>query len=446
MVGADGEIRYAEHRGAQLAFRTWGDGPPLIYVASQFIPVAAMDGEPAHERFLHALSSFATLIVFDRRGVGLSDPMDETPTIDDWSGQVETVITGAGFDDAYVLGHGAGGMPASTLAATRPHRVRGLILAMAYGRAVMPAGAGIEQLLASARPNEEAPPVDFLAELAPSRVGDARFRQWWSSAGRRGASPAVAQTLLALNASGDVTALVPSIEVRTLVIRRPDFRGPIFGAFFGDDIPGATVVDVPGIDVLPWLPDSDAVVAEIEDFITGQRGHTPVQRSLLTIMFTDVVGSTASAVRLGDGRWRDLLEGHDRLMREELARHDGHEIDTAGDGFLTTFATPSQAVRCATRLHRVMADIGLQLRVGIHCGEVEVRARNIAGISVHIAARTQAKANPDETLVTSTAREAMTGADVAFVDRGRHTLKGVAGRWALYAIAPPDDRSSRAER
>ena len=133
-------------------------------------------------------------------------------------------------------------------------------------------------------------------------------------------------------------------------------------------------------------------------------------------------------------------------MREELARHEGHEVDTAGDGFLTTFATPSQAVRCATRLHRVMADIGLQLRVGIHCGEVEVRARSIAGISVHIAARTQAKANPGETLVTSTARQAMTGADVAFVDRGRHTLKGVAGRWALYAIAPPVDRSARTER
>src|SRR5437588_7178729 len=163
MVG-DGEIRYAEHRGAQLAFRTWGDGPPLIYVPSQFIPVAAMDEEPAHERFLHALASFATLIVFDRRGVGLSDPMDGPPTIDDWAGQVEAVITGAGFDDAYVLGHGAGGMPASTLAATRPRRVRGLILAMAFGRLVLPPGAGIEQAQASARPNEEAPPIDFLAQ------------------------------------------------------------------------------------------------------------------------------------------------------------------------------------------------------------------------------------------------------------------------------------------
>ena len=207
----------------------------------------------------------------------------------------------------------------------------------------------------------------------------------------------------------------------------------------GSEIPAATVVDVGGIDLLPWLPDSEAVVAEIEDFLTGERGHTPVRRSLLTIMFTDVVGSTASAVRLGDERWRELLEGHDRVLREELARHDGHEVDTAGDGFLSTFATPSQAVRCATRLHRAMAEIGLQLRVGIHCGEVEVRASGsaIAGVAVHIAARTQAKAHPGETLVTSTARDAMTGADVAFVDRGRHVLKGVTGRWALSAVAPP---------
>jgi class 3 adenylate cyclase len=434
MAAHGGELRYAEHDGAQLVYRMWGEGPPLLYVSSQFIPITAMDEEPAFERFIAQLASFATVIAFDRLGVGLSDPMHDDPTVEDWSAQLESVLDAAGFESGFVLGHGWGGLPSVTLAATHPARVDGLVLAMAAGWGETPGGFAVDEMVATARPSGQPASLDLLSLLSPTRADDVAFRRWWDSAGQRGASPAVAQQLLALQASADVTALIPEVDVPTLVIDRPDApRAWTSDAPFGADIEGARVVEVDGIDFLLWLPDSDAVVAEIEDFLTGERRAAPGHRQLLTVVFTDIVGSTTAATRLGDDRWRDVLETHDRRMRSELQRHGGTEVDTAGDGFLSTFTTPSAAVRCARRLHRAMADIDLQLRVGIHCGEVEVREHSIAGIAVHLGARVQAKAEPGETWVTSTVREAMIGSPFAFSERGAHELKGVPGSWHLYA-------------
>jgi class 3 adenylate cyclase len=435
--GNSGELRYAEHDGAHLAYSMRGGGPPLLYVPSQFIPIIAIDEEPAYERFIMRLATFATVILFDRRGVGLSDPMRDSPTVEDWTAQLEAVLDAAGIDSAYLLGHAWGGLATVRLAAFRPERVRGLVLAMAVGRGAPPVDAEIDDVLASARPSPTpSPSLDMLRVLSPSRADDAAFRGWWDSAGRRGASPAVARQLLELQVSADVTSLFPLIDVPTLVIDRPNAHMSLIGsAPFGADIEGARVVEVDGIDGLIWLPDSDAVVAEIEDFVTGARRPLPPKRQLLTVMFTDVVGSTTAAVRMGDDRWRDVLDTHDRLLRAELARHGGTEIDSAGDGFLSTFTTPSAATRCAQRLHRAMAEIGVQLRVGIHCGEIERRADNIAGIAVHIGARVQAKAAPGETWVTSTVKEAMTGSEFAFTERGVQELKGVPGPWHLYVVA-----------
>lgn len=443
MAGADGDIRYAAHGDTHLAYRVWGEGPPVVYLPSQFIPVVAMDEEPAYERFISRLASFSTLIAFDRLGIGLSDPIpsEDHATVDRWAAQVLSVLDAAGVDRAYVLATLGGGMPAVTVAAQRPERVIGLILAMAvanFGAAASDASV-LERLKESASPDYEADhgrDIDFLAEMAPTRASDPRYRSWWDNAGRRGASPAVARTYLAIHALGDVMPLVPEVTVPTLVIDRPAHRSVyVQGDYrFGMAIPGARLAEVPGIDSLPWLPDSEALVAEVEDFVTGARRPSAATRSLLTIMFTDVVGSTTTAASLGDDGWRDLLEMHDRLMRRELARSDGHERNTAGDGFLATFPGPTQAVQCAARLHRVMGELGLQLRVGIHCGEVEVRENNIAGIAVHLAARVQAAAEPGQTLVTSTVKEAMTGSSFTFDDRGRHTLKGVPDEWCLFAL------------
>jgi class 3 adenylate cyclase len=436
----DGELRYAPHGDAHLAYRTWGQGPALLWLPSQFIPVMSMDDEPAYERFLLRLAGFGTVIAFDRLGIGLSDPMPpgERPTAAEWAAQCLSVLDAAEVERAFLVAHAGGGMPAVILAVRHAERVAGLISALAvsdYGIEDID-GEVLERVRSSARPGADSE-VDFLAVLAPSRADDEGFRRWWNSAGQRGASPAVAQLLLEMQGRENVNDLVPEITVPTLALYRPDYAttwlsgNPRFAA----TVPGAHVVEVAGIDALPWLPDSDAVIAEIEDFVTGARRAITGSRALLAVMFTDVVGSTETAARLGDDRWRDLLETHDRVMRRHIERHGGTEIDTAGDGFLSTFATPSQAVQCAARLHLAMAEVGLQLRVGIHCGEVEVRGHNIAGMTVHLAARVQAKAEAATTFVTGTVRDAMVGSRLTFTDQGTHTLKGVPGEWPLYAVS-----------
>lgn len=430
-----GEVQYALHGESHVAFRMWGDGPPLLYVPSQFIPIAAIEEEPAYERFIARLSSFATVIVFDRQGIGLSDPMRERPTVEDWASQLEAVLDAASFDSSYLLAHAWGGLAAVTLTASRPERVRGLILAMAAGAPSRPIDASIEDVIATARPSAPSTAVDFLRLLAPTRADDVAFRRWWDSAGRRGASPAVAQQLLALHVAADVTHLIPKVRVSTLVIDRPEARPSLRGDVpFGVEIVDARLVEVDGNDVLVWLGDIDDLTAEIEDFVTGSRQPVTAERELLAVMFSDIVGSTERAARLGDRRWREALDAHDRLMRAELQRHSGTARNTAGDGWLSTFATPSAAARCAARLHRVMADIGIQLRIGIHCGEVERRGGNIAGIAVHLAARVEARATPGETWVTRTVKDAMDGSGFALGERGVHELKGISGAWELYAL------------
>jgi pimeloyl-ACP methyl ester carboxylesterase len=331
----DGELRYATHGDGHLAYRTWGTGPALLWLPSEFIPVMSMDDEPAYERFLQRLASFATLIAFDRRGIGLSDPMapGARPTAEEWAAQALSVLDAIGVDRAHLLAHAGGGMAAVMLAARYPERVAGIISALAvmnYGAAGGEDGM-LERVLGSATPGA-VDRVDFLAVLAPSRADDEGFRRWWNHAGQRGASPGVAQLLLETIVTEDVTHLLPALAVPTLVLHRPDYPVQILSGDFlsASAIPGARVVDVAGIDALPWLPDSDAIVAEVEDFVTGARRAVTGTRALLTVMFTDVVGSTETAARLGDDRWRDLLETHDRIMRRHLERHGGTEIDKIG--------------------------------------------------------------------------------------------------------------------
>jgi class 3 adenylate cyclase len=429
------DILYAPHGDVHLAYRMWGDGPPLLYVPSQFVPIVAMDEEPAYERFLARLASFSTLIVFDRNGIGHSDPMRVEPSIDDWAAQMVSVLDAAKFESSYIVAHGYGGLPAVTLAATQPERVLGLVLAIAASHAAPPEGRSADDLIATARPSQTSD-FDFLSVLAPTRAHDVAFRAWWDSAGRRGASPAVAQQLIRLNSSGDVRPLASLVQAPTLVIDRPSAHAALSSpGGFGAEIPDSRTVEIDSPDVLAWLSGSDDVLAEIEEFVTGSRPALQAQRRLLAVMFTDIVGSTSAAADVGDDRWRDMLDIHDRVLRAELARHGGKEIDSAGDGFLSTFTTPTDAVRCARRLHTEMERVGLRLRIGLHCGEVEVRGENIAGIGVHLAARAQAQAQPGETLVTSTVREALIGSEFVFASRGAHELKGFPDPWELFGVA-----------
>ena len=433
MAGTEGELRYAPHRDRHLAFRTWGEGPPLLYVPSQWIPISEMTDEPEYERFLQGLASFATVIAFDRLGVGQSDPMDGPPTVDDWVDQMESVLAGAGVDSAHVLANGISGAAAVVLAERAPDRVRSLVLAMAAVGFRLPDDFDMTPIRGSAVPGATGDVVDFLALLVPSRAGDPRFRQWWDRAGRRGAAPAVAQALLEMQSRVDALEASRRVTVPTLVLRRGRPAG--FSQGVEAEVPDSLVVQLEGRDVLAFV-DSDAVVTEIEAFLTGQRRAAPTVRPMLTLMFTDVVGSTSAAAELGDRRWRDLLEEHDRLLRHTVERHGGTAVDTAGDAFVSTFPAPTAALRCAARLHREMEDLGLQLRVGIHCGEIEVRDRNIAGIAVHLAARVEALADPGTTFVSSTVREATLGSGHTFEPRGEHQLKGVPGVWSLWAAGP----------
>ena len=273
-----GEIRYAEHGDAHLAYRVWGEGPPLLWVTSQFIPVSAMDEEPAYERFLMRLASFATVIAFDRLGIGLSDPMTEAPTAEDWTAQLESVMTAAGFDSAFLVAHGFGGIPAVTFAATRSERVRGLVLALALA-GVDVAPEDIEQITATARPGIAGEEYDMLRGLAPSRADDPAFRRWWDDAGRRGARPAVAKALLTLQAHASATHYLDPVSAPTLIISRPQHVSIRTMRLLEAEVPGARRIQVAGIDIFPWLPDSDTIVAEVEDFVTGER-HGDPQRAL----------------------------------------------------------------------------------------------------------------------------------------------------------------------
>ena len=275
-------------------------------------------------------------------------------------------------------------------------------------------------------------------EVAPSVANDAEFRQWWELAGRRGASPGTARALLRVAMESDVRAVLPAIQIPTLVVHlRDDPITPIrAGRYIADHVPGAHWVEVPGADDYWWASDSAGVVLdEVEEFVTGVLGTPPQNRVLSTILFTDIVSSTVRAIELGDHRWRDMLDSHDKAVRRQLARFRGTEVNTTGDGFLATFEGPARAVECACAIRDVARQLGVEVRSGVHTGEIELRGDDIAGVAVHIAARVAALAQPSTVWVSRTVTDLVAGSGIRFSDRGNHDLKGVPGTWALYAVA-----------
>jgi class 3 adenylate cyclase len=279
---------------------------------------------------------------------------------------------------------------------------------------------------------------DFLLEVAPSVANDAGFRQWWEEAGRRGASPGTARALLRVAMESDVRAVLPAIRIPTLVVHlRDDPLIPInAGRYIADHIGEAHWVEVPGADDYWWASDSAGVVLdEVEEFVTGVLATPPENRVLSTVLFTDIVSSTVRAIELGDHRWRDMLDGHDKAVRRQLARFRGKEVNTTGDGFLATFDGPARAVECACAIRDAARQLGVEVRSGVHTGEIELRGDDVAGVAVHIAARVAALAEPSTVWVSRTVTDLVTGSGIGFSDRGNHDLKGVPGTWALFAVA-----------
>jgi pimeloyl-ACP methyl ester carboxylesterase len=435
--------RYARSDGVHIAYQVVGDGPfDLVFVPGWVSNVEECWDQPGLAAFLERLASFSRLILFDKRGTGLSDrvPNGRLPTLEDRMDDVRAVLDDVGSERAALFGHSEGGSMSVLFAATYPRRTRALITFGIFARRKRspdypwaPSDAERTDAIADVLRAWGSP--DLVRSLAPSRADDERFLAQLATYFRRSASPGAAADLLRMNTDIDVRAILPTIRVPTLVLHRTDDRDALVeeGRWLASQIPGATFVELRGADHIFWIGDTDAVLAEIEAFLTGVRPQREPERVLATVLFTDIVASTETAARLGDRRWRELLESHRAEVRAALARWRGDEIDTTGDGFLAVFDGPARAVRCAAAIRDAAATSGLQVRAGLHTGEIERHGRQVSGIGVHIAARVIGAAADGEVVASSTVRDLVAGSGITWSDRGLHRLKGVPEEWHLYA-------------
>ncbi|TMK81489.1 MAG: adenylate/guanylate cyclase domain-containing protein [Actinobacteria bacterium] len=415
----------------------------LVYVMGWVSNIDLFWAEARLERFLSRLASFSRLILFDKRGTGLSDrvPNDQLPTIEQRMDDVRAVMDAAGSERAALFGVSEGGPMAAVFASTYPQRTSALVMYGTYAKRVR-----TEDYPWAPTPEERQRWYDLLqrdwgrdadlAVLAPSIADDPQVRQWWGSYLRQSASPGAALALARMNTQIDIRQVLPAIRVPTLVIHRTGDRDIDVGGarWMAERIPGARYVELPGDDHLPWAGDQDALLGEIEEFLTGVRHVDVSDRVLATVLFTDIVGSTERAAAVGDREWRELLSRHHALVRREVERFRGREIDTAGDGFLVSFDGPARGIRCACAIRDGVRAIGLEIRAGLHTGECEVMGDQLTGLAVHTGARVAALAGPSEVLVSSTVRDLVAGAGLEFADRGEHELKGVPGSWHLFAV------------
>lgn len=436
------ETRYAKSGGLNIAYQVVGDGPfDLLYVPGWISNIELMWENPAQARLLERLAAFSRLILFDKRGTGLSDPvpLDLLPTLEERMDDVRAVMDAAACERAAIFGSSEGGLMSVLFAASHPNRTRALVTHAIYAKRLWSSdypwaptpearAAEIEQIERSWGGEMD------ISSLAPS--ADESFKRRAVAYIRRSASPGAAVALLRMNSQIDVRDVLPTIRVPTLVLHRTgDLDVNVEeGRWIASEIPGAKYVELPGDEHLIWAGNVDELVDEVEEFLTGTRPVQEAERVLATVLFSDVVGSTERAADLGDRRWRDLLERHFEVVRRELGRFRGEEIETAGDGFLATFDGPARAVRCATAIRSAVQPLGLEVTAGVHTGEVERLGSGIAGIAVHTGARVAAVAGPGEVLVSSTVKELVAGSGLEFEDRGPHDLKGVPGEWRLYAV------------
>jgi class 3 adenylate cyclase len=447
------EIRYADSGGVFIAYQTVGSGDrDLLIIMDGFIPIDTMDDEPRLARSMRRLASFARLIRFDRRGIGLSDPVSPhaPPTLEQWVEDALAVLDAAGSKSAVVLASSEASPVGLLCAATHSDRVDALVLVNGFARVLVgddyPIGLApelLEALIDTTNPSNppggdsETDEVDQIAQFAPSAAGDPYFRQWWNETGRRGASPATARALLRVALESDVRSVLPTIGVPVLAAYLAEGPAGPGSNYLGEFVPDAAVVEVPGADDYWWAADSaGAVLDEIEEFVTGMRVGRSTDRRLATLLFTDIVASTEHTSAMGDERWRELLDRHDAVVRRQLARFRGREVNTTGDGFLSTFDGPARAVECACAIRDAARQLGLEVRSGVHTGEVEVRGDDVAGIAVHIAARVAARAEPGTVWVSRTVADLVVGSGLSFRDQGEHELKGVPGKWRLSSAEP----------
>ena len=436
-------MRYAKaDDGVHVAFQVFGDGPGLLYVPHWATHLELLWEEPLIADFLRRLGTFSRVVLFDKRGTGLSDPVSTPvlPTLERWCDDALTVLSSAGIEEVALLGVDAGGLLMQLFAALHSSRTRSLVL---YGSAARlrradDYPAGIPDWLVT----------DYLDTVeqhwgseilgldlsAPSMVGDAAYREWVARYQRQSASPGVILAMMRMIVEVDLRSILATIRAPTLVIHRTDDRWyPIgHGRYLAEHIPNARLVELPGADHNIEAGDSDAVVRQIENFLTGTSHAPNLDGVLATLLFTDLVSSTEELSQRGDQRWRGVLDRHDALVGRQLQRYRGRLVKLTGDGLLATFDGPARAVRCAAAIRETVRSLGLQVRVGLHAGEVIVRGDDISGLAVHIAERVCSTARADEILVTRTIVDLSSGSGLPFEAAGDHSLKGVPGESQLY--------------
>jgi class 3 adenylate cyclase len=441
-VGAE-EISYARNGDVSIAYQVVGDGDLDLAVVGGFVGHLEILWEsPAAARFLERLSSFARVILWDKREQGLSDRLGQPPTLEQGMDDLHCVLDAVGSKQAALLGVSEGGPMALLFAATYPERVSHLVLYGTYAKMTRsedyPEGLPrevLDRFLDAVQLDWGGP--DALAMWAPSAAGDEEAIRHWRRLVRSGTSPAAATALIRMYYDIDVRPALAAITAPSLVLHRRDDRVVAVGMAraLARDLPGARYVELEGQDHLPWTQHPDGLLDEIEEFVTGARREREPERMLATILFTDIVGSTERAASSGDREWRRLLERHDELVRRELGRYRGREVKQTGDGFLAAFDGPARAVQCAAAISEQVRRLGIEVRAGVHTGECEVRDGDLAGMAVHIGARVGACAAASEVLVSGTVKDLVVGSDLRFEDRGARELRGVPGEWRLYALA-----------
>jgi class 3 adenylate cyclase len=444
------ETRYARSGDVSIAYQVLGQGPfDVVYVPGAFSNVELAWTNPSITRFYERLASFSRLILFDKRGTGLSDRVSGVPSLEERMDDVRAVMEAAESERAAVIGVSEGGPMTALFAATYPQRMWAGVIYGGFVRGTWspefpyePTAEAMEQRFARARETwgtREAT-VHAMRLLAPSAADDEAEVEWWQHYRRQSSSPGAAIALTRMNMDVDISGVLPAIRVPMLIAHRSGDRACDVraGRYMAERIPGARYVELQGDDHAPWYGDPDSLTDAIEEFLTGVWEHAERElepdRVLATVLFTDIVGSTAKAAELGDARWRDLLDDHHGVIRRQLARFRGNEIDTAGDGFFAAFDGPARAIRCAYAITKDVRSLGLEIRAGLHTGECERVDSKVAGIAVNIGARVAAEARPGEVLVSGTVRDLVAGSGIEFRERGSAELKGIPGEWRLYAV------------
>ena len=437
------KIKYAKNADVHIAYQTVGEGPiDLVLVPGWISNIEIFWEEPTLVRFLQRLSSFSRLILFDKRGTGLSDRVSYTQTLEDRIDDFRSVMDAVKSERVVLVGYSEGGSMCSLFAATYPERTLSLVMIGSFARIIKtedyPWGVTNDQLKRNLKQIENNWGNAFeLESLAPSLTEDPIFRRWWARFLRLSASPVEAIALRKINSEIDIRKILPTIRVPTLVIHaeHDSVTHVEEGKYLSENIPGAKFEMIPSEDHLPWVGCPDIILNKIETFVTGSISASKIDRALYTVMFTDIAMSTELASESGDRKWQNILNAHHRAVRHVVAVYAGREIDNAGDGFFIAFDGPARAIQCALAIKKALQELHLSVRIGIHIGECEAIGEKLTGIAVHIGARISNKAEPNQILVSQTVKDLVAGSGTKFKDMGIHSLKGVSEKWHLYQVS-----------